>query len=460
MTEFRCDRVTIKHYEKTPEGYLNFTAPIARVGALKYRSDSGIRTEFVSEQVLRDSAATFKHKPITRGHPTERVTAENAHKYSIGMTGNITWMDGGFLWINGTVMQKDAVDAILSGEEKELSCGYSVRTQQRSDGTFEQVERYGDHLATCKIARAQGAGFVLDEADEVLFSEDAIDSPDQAPPLPKPKASTRSRKDKNPMTYKATLDGIEMEFDSLDTAKHVQGVNKELIKLRSDHDSLETKLKTAQDSLSELRSNHDAVTEELTTVNAELEQLNSELAEANGKITGLETSLDSAESRYESLKLEVNDEENTRVDNDEIAELISERLKVWAEVDPIVRSDKADYEPDYSLSPIEIMAEAVKVRYPNLNVDGLDLNEPENAGFVKGLYSVISAATSQPRKTGTSSAANVDSMLVTLREGRSDLGLNQDGSMMDKTLMEKARLNYTSPKKRRGKKLVVVEDDV
>lgn len=417
MQDFRCDRATIKHWNKTPEGFLQFVAPVGKVGWLRYaNADGTIRREYVSEKVLKDAADSLKIKPVTTpGHPPGLVNRDTVRPYISGSTGNTTWMNSDWLWINGAVFDGATIDSIESGETYELSLGYGVDVIPRADGQgFDQVSRYHNHLSPVRKARAEGAGFKFDGDEEgTLFSldsigaelsEDDVTAAIAARPISttaidvaKEELEKLSTKEK-PMVYKATLDGVDLEFEAMDDAKHVRSAEKELSKLRSDSTSLTAKLDSATLALDEAKT-------ELGTIKAE--------------VATQKTALDEAIATVETTKSE-------SMDGDAIAGLIGDRMKLWQEVLPFLRSDNADFEPDYALTPLEIMTQAVKVANPDLkgHLDGLDLADSENSGFVKGLYAGLNA---KQFSTKSFTRANADSLLETIRNGRMDMAGKMGG---------------------------------
>jgi hypothetical protein len=401
MTDFRCDRSVIKHWEETPEGFLRFTAPVARVGTLDYlNADGSIRREHVNLDTLKASADSLKIKPITTpGHPPGLIDKNTAKDYIAGSTGNKVWIDDGFMWVTGTVFDGETIDAIRSGSTRELSLGYSVKTVARTDGDFDQVDRQINHLSPVTKARASGAGFKLDEESNVLFSRDAIDASSKqvtAQQLDdlKQKLADLPNKDKK-MPYKATLDGVEFEFASLDEAKHVKNTEKELVKLRSDAESFATKAEDFQ---------------------TKLDDANKELITIKATVSEQKTNLDAAE-------------ESPKFDAAQIETAIGERMKLWQEVLPFMRSDNADFEPDYALSPLGIMTAAVKAANPDLadHLDALDLNQDANVGFVKGLYAGLNTKQFAQKQKIRSDA---DSLLSYVRDRRAD-GMKTTGKMSD-----------------------------
>jgi hypothetical protein len=397
--EYRSDRAKIKNWEETPEGFLRFAAPVARVGELQYRNaDGSVRREYVSESVLKDSADSLKIKPITTpGHPPGLVDKNSVSKYLAGSTGNTVWIDSGFLWVTGTVFDGETIEAIKSGDARELSLGYVVRTSPRVDGGYDQTFRQINHLSPVTKARANGAGFKLDGEDEYVevweLMDSIVDEGDGAKESKKVSTSAiesakesleqlKEKEELKSMPYKATLDGVELEFALLDEAKHVKGIEKELGKLRAAAEKADAAMEATKASLD--------------AANAEVETLKAKLDEA-----------DKAQS----------DAADANLDDAKVQAVISERMKLWQEVLPFMVNADAGFEPDYSLSPIEIMTAAVKVGNPDLesHIDGLDLNDAASVGFIKGLYAAMDMG-SMAKQGRTKSDA--DSLLSFVRNRR------------------------------------------
>lgn len=435
-SEFRCDRSVVKHWERTPEGFLRFTAPVAREGVLLYKNKDGTeRTEHVSAEVLKRSADSLKIKPVTTpGHPPVLLTKQNAKDYTAGSTGNTVWFDSGFLWVTGTVFDAETIGAIESGDARELSLGYQVQTRERSDGSFEQINRIVNHLSPVTKARAEGAGFVLDAADdedsEIWVAVDSIESTELS--QPNTQASTSTGRIKR-MTYKASLDGIEFELDSVDLAKHIKTIDKELNSLRSDSSKTADKLAAATDSIATLKAELKEVTSEKSEIKTSLDSAQSEL----GKLKPEHEALKAEAEKLKSDRADGKDGENAVPSDESIAEYAAERMKLWSEVLPFMRSDSPNFEPDFTLNPLAIMAEAVKVANPDLadHIDGLNLDEAENAGFIKGLYATLNSK--QFAQSRTKTRSNVDALLNDIRAGRANADMA--GMMSAEAKIEKAR---------------------
>ena len=156
------------HKFKTPEGYLICTdAILSRTGKQEYKRceifgdacdepDKIVNVDRVDAEVFSDKAmASFENKPICIEHPDHDVNAENHNELSVGFIRDIhKGEDNGHPVMMGTLVitDKDAVEAVESGEYKELSCGYDCDIDD--DGEPCQRNIRGNHVALCKHGRA------------------------------------------------------------------------------------------------------------------------------------------------------------------------------------------------------------------------------------------------------------------------------------------------------------------
>jgi hypothetical protein len=173
-TVWREDRGELLSSRPGPGGSLLVSGYAAREGILTYRNADGTTTrEFVSREVLIESAKTLARAPLTLGHPRSDVTPENVGRLGVGDVGErITVHDDGFVQVSLSVRRKDAIDAINSGVH-ELSPGYLCQIDnipgENQYGKFDrsQISRKTNHLALVQAARG-GA--------EVRIRADAMDS--------------------------------------------------------------------------------------------------------------------------------------------------------------------------------------------------------------------------------------------------------------------------------------------
>lgn len=170
------------HKFKTPEGYLICTdAILSRTGKQEYKRceifgdacdepDKIVNVDRVDAEVFSDKAmASFENKPICIEHPDHDVNAENHNELAVGFVRDVhKGEDEGKPVMMGTLVitDKDAVEAVESGEYKELSCGYDCDIDD--DGEPCQRNIRGNHVALCKHGRA-GIARIVDSVDDARF---------------------------------------------------------------------------------------------------------------------------------------------------------------------------------------------------------------------------------------------------------------------------------------------------
>lgn len=168
------------HKFKTPEGYLICTdAILSRTGKQEYKRcelfgdtcedpDKIVNVERTDDEVFSDKAmASFENKAVCIEHPDHDVNAENHNELAVGFVRDIhKGEDNGKPVMMGTLVitDKDAVEAVESGEYKELSCGYDCDIDD--DGKPCQRNIRGNHVALCKQGRA-GIARIVDSVDSV-----------------------------------------------------------------------------------------------------------------------------------------------------------------------------------------------------------------------------------------------------------------------------------------------------
>lgn len=170
------------HKFKTPEGYLICTdAILSRTGKQEYKRcelfgdtcedpDKIVNVERTDDEVFSDKAmASFENKAVCIKHPDHDVNAENHNELAVGFVRDIhKGEDNGKPVMMGTLVitDKDAVEAVESGEYKELSCGYDCDIDD--DGEPCQRNIRGNHVALCKQGRA-GIARIVDSVDDTRF---------------------------------------------------------------------------------------------------------------------------------------------------------------------------------------------------------------------------------------------------------------------------------------------------
>ena len=177
----RYDRAPIKA-TKTPEGFVQDSPILSRVGIFEYRQPDGtVRKEYrPAEEVFHaDHLASIAGKPITDEHHGQ-ITGENAQGKLIGSTLSPGRQDTE----NPDNLRGDIVihAAAATLTKRELSLGYSLDLDE-TPGEFNGV-RYDavqrnlrvNHLALVNKGRAGNARLNLDAADAVFVSTEEEDS--------------------------------------------------------------------------------------------------------------------------------------------------------------------------------------------------------------------------------------------------------------------------------------------
>lgn len=140
----RYDRGSLGSVTRTPQGGIRVSAAVARVGILTYRNaDGSERRELrLPEDVFHaDSMASLAGAPVTDLHPPEMVGPTNYRTFAAGHVAEGSARQEGDLLLADLVVQDgDVADRILSGERKDVSCGYSCDIED-APGVY-QGERY------------------------------------------------------------------------------------------------------------------------------------------------------------------------------------------------------------------------------------------------------------------------------------------------------------------------------
>ena len=163
MAVFRTDALQ-PSMTRTPEGYLRGDAIASRIGVFEYtNADGSTRKELrhPDEVLSVDSLDTLKQIPVTLTHPPVMVNSANARQYQVGQTGDTYRVDEGkHIVVGFTVTDASAVQAVESGQAKQLSLGYTLDLIEESgeyEGesyTHKQTNIRYNHLALVNVARA------------------------------------------------------------------------------------------------------------------------------------------------------------------------------------------------------------------------------------------------------------------------------------------------------------------
>lgn len=214
--------------EKTPEGYLLCRdVPISRVGSFEYSAAEvglpnigrAVQVRRPEEQIFNpETIASFEAKPVVIGH-ARFADPDNWREIAVGTTQNVRRGEGDksdFLLADLLLTDRKAIEAVESGDLKEVSCGYDADTQETPQG-IEQIGIVGNHVALVVSARCSGCKIgdgsmttslktrlrkLFRDGNEDAFNEEVDklqvqddDAPDAAPaPAPTPTLEERLAK--------------------------------------------------------------------------------------------------------------------------------------------------------------------------------------------------------------------------------------------------------------------------
>jgi hypothetical protein len=166
--------------EKEPDtGFLYCQkAVLGHIGVQAYHgSEVGIKDKKVvyirreAEDVFdEDSMKSIKGKPVTLNHPDEMVNSKNFKDHVVGFIDEV-WREGDNIMGVIVIQDQKAIDAIESGEFKDLSLGYTARLVPDEKGDLVQKDIVVNHLSLVKEGRAKNAR-ILDENTVGKGSED------------------------------------------------------------------------------------------------------------------------------------------------------------------------------------------------------------------------------------------------------------------------------------------------
>lgn len=135
--------------KRTPQGGIEVSATLTRVGILTYRNPDGSeRREYrpPEEVFSAQSLETLKHAPVSNLHPfgpegQELITPGNFRDFSVGHLSGDPRQDGDFVAGDLIVQDHNTISLVEKGERNEVSCGY-VCSYDPTPGKTPGGERY------------------------------------------------------------------------------------------------------------------------------------------------------------------------------------------------------------------------------------------------------------------------------------------------------------------------------
>jgi hypothetical protein len=273
-------------FTRTTDGFLTGRAIVTSIGVFSYRNKDGSITRELrlpDEVFNTDSLASMKLKPVTNGHPSEKVTPANFQDLAVGSLGSNpssttqerTWdgytpleklTDGLHLAIDMTINNADAIEDVLNGK-RSLSMGYECEIEKADEGAtwlgmdYDSIQhniRY-NHCAIVDVARAGDAAIIrLDGKDQEAGNDLGIhlDSGDAVRVDIKPSGDTGGNQAQyQEETMKYRLDN-GMEYDApegfvqayVSMKEKADSIDKTLAKDREDHKVALSKLEAERDT--------------------------------------------------------------------------------------------------------------------------------------------------------------------------------------------------------------------
>ena len=169
------------HIIKTPEGYLICKdVPINRIGTYDYLgnelglsgtdADKTFKVLRRPEDVFRPATlASFEGKPTCDEHPPEDVGPENRQYYNKGHAHNIRKGTGqyeGYTIADLQIEDPQLIEDVENGK-REISCGYDFDLFQNPNGTYEQRNMVGNHIAIVPSGRAGPSVAIRDSKPKI-----------------------------------------------------------------------------------------------------------------------------------------------------------------------------------------------------------------------------------------------------------------------------------------------------
>jgi len=151
--------------KKTEEGFLTGTCCVTCAGVYSYLGSeimqpAGTYNVLRPVEAIRQAAPQLANKVITRLHPPEFVTADNANKLSVGFTGSTVTESDGNCFVDVTITDKAAIEDVLNKKLVAFSCGYEADIDKQSgvwhgtDYDFVQNNFDYNHIALVPEGRA------------------------------------------------------------------------------------------------------------------------------------------------------------------------------------------------------------------------------------------------------------------------------------------------------------------
>lgn len=314
----RIDVGSFKKPKQLKNGFLKADAVLTRAGIFNYiQDDKTVRRELRHPDVVfnKDNLESLQMAPLTLGHPSEAVTADNFQQHAVGYIGQDVRRDGDF--VRATVIVTDAktIKAIKEDGWNQLSCGYDAEMDM-TPGVFRgqkydvaQISMEYNHSAFVPNGRAGP------DVEIKLDAGDAIQDDDFA--FPQEGDKQQNQKKELPMK-KLSMDGMTWEVEE---------------------------------------NLHQAVTNKLDSVQKETAALKTE-------VEGMKAKADAKDADTKTLQTKL-DEAIKNTNDESVQQLVKERVALETSATKFLKEDvKLD-----KMSDADIKAAVIASVYPDLKLD-------------------------------------------------------------------------------------------
>lgn len=274
----RFDTALISKISKDPNtGFLHAkNVPIARVGVFPYRTvnDDVVMEAKLPTELLSDSTVeSANNKPITDGHPSELVTAENSKALMKGFTAENAHVDGDMVKVDMTITDADLIKEIGDGKE-ELSIGFKtevVPVQGEYQGVhYDSVQKniQINHIAVVDKGRAGHSVRITGDSAEMVLED----------------------KGESMETTKVMLDGANVSV-AVSDADQVAKSNTDLANLKKQLADAQAKVKDLQAQIEEAQGKADKadkLKKQADEAQAKADAADKQIAELQGKLKSYE----------------------------------------------------------------------------------------------------------------------------------------------------------------------------
>lgn len=343
--QIRIDRGEIKDWAYNEEdGVLTADVKIIKSQVLPYRDSGKTIYEFLPPEELKADSFlnSIKSKPVTDEHPEDRVDFDNLGEHAKGTIHNnmpeVKENGQVEVWVKETIYDADLIEAIRSGQKKQVSVGRLATIEEKSgeyNGVkYDRIQREMELNHLAHVPQGRAGSDVEIKLDGAIISTEFNQDHGGITMTEKKK-----KQDKDfPKEIKITIDGEDYHFD----AKN----KKQEDKLNEFADTLKAK----DTKIDELEETKKGLVDEFNNLNSKLS-----FKVEDGKLVLDESDTDD-EIEDES------EEDNTGMTKEELEEIMEDREKQLSDklnkkFDMIERIRRfiPDYRPDFDKNKTDLI---------------------------------------------------------------------------------------------------------